>query len=138
MMKWSILTLIALLGAAGCSGDGQELSKESPQASEESIADAESEVPSQDATTPEEVVIKKTTLDKKASRQGRTAPRRDDGLNALREKGAERGAAPAKPVTRASTRVAPPKGMDAHPDFVGARVGLIQTANVMGEVDPCG
>ena len=35
-------------------------------------------------------------------------------------------------------RVPPPKGMSAHPDFVGARVGLIHTANVMGEVDPCG
>ena len=37
-----------------------------------------------------------------------------------------------------SRRVPPPKGMSAHPDFVGARVGLIHTANVMGEVDPCG
>lgn len=37
-----------------------------------------------------------------------------------------------------SKRVPPPKGMDAYADFVGARVGLIHTANVMGEVDPCG
>lgn len=38
----------------------------------------------------------------------------------------------------ASKRVPPPKGLDAYADFVGARVGLIHTANVMGEIDPCG
>ena len=46
--------------------------------------------------------------------------------------------APSRRVNRASARPVTPKGMAAHSDFTGARVGLIQTANVMGEVDPCG
>lgn len=137
MMKWSILALIGLLGVTGCSGDGQNPSNESPQASEKSIAEPDAQASNEPVEAPTET-DKKTVKPERTSRQGKVASRRDNGANALREKGAQGRTAPAKPGTRAATRVAPPKGMDAHPDFVGARVGLIQTANVMGEVDPCG
>jgi len=42
---------------------------------------------------------------------------------------------PARPTVG---RTPPPGGMDAFQDFKGRRIGLIHTANVIGEVDPCG
>ena len=50
-----------------------------------------------------------------------------------------------RPESRAATpppvpirrRTPPPGGMDVFSDFQGKRVGLIHTANVIGEVDPC-
>ena len=66
-----------------------------------------------------------------------SASSRTERRSALRSTDAP-AVAPNRRVTRASSRPTVPKGMDAHKDFTGARVGLIQTANVMGEVDPCG
>jgi hypothetical protein len=51
-----------------------------------------------------------------------------------------------RPESRAATpspvstrrRTPPPGGMDAFSEFQGKRIGLIHTANVIGEVDPCG
>ena len=45
----------------------------------------------------------------------------------------------ASPATRrAPTAVGGPAGRAAYADFQGKRIGLVHTANVIGEVDPCG
>lgn len=44
-----------------------------------------------------------------------------------------------RPMQRdAVPQAAPPDGVDAIKDFEGARIGLLHTANRVGEFDPCG
>ena len=126
MMKWSMIGLIGLLSTLGCGGESSEQPVQATEAvsEEASEASAKAEVKSPEA--------------EKVAPSRATRSQRDPGALRMPPTGGTEGSKAAKPVTRASTRVAPPKGMDAHPDFVGARVGLIHTANVMGEVDPCG
>ena len=132
MMKWSRIGLVGLLSLLGCGGEATE-QVQKPVETVEGEASQESAIAQSSVDVGE-----KAQIAEKAAPEKKAPSRRDRGaFRAPSAEGTAQGRA-SKPLTRAATRVAPPKGMDAHPDFVGARVGLIHTANVMGEVDPCG
>ncbi len=119
-LRW--MTLCVCMGPLlGCAGE--KSTSEDPESAAVTAADPAPEEkarPTKNAQTADAALRRATRLANRVERSNSEA----------------RGSlAPPRPIAR---RTPPPGGMDAFPDFKGTRIGLVHTANVIGEVDPCG
>jgi len=73
-----------------------------------------------------------------ALKTGDAALRRASRLANRVDRSAKGAKQAADPTRSAQRRTPPPAGMDAFADFDGKRIGLVHTANLIGEIDPCG
>lgn len=140
---WAIAASLAL-GACSSSGS-DEAAPESPQTAPTAVSQAKSgasaeaagagpsaESGTESGATPTKAAEPETAEATEEAAEGAATATRRAATLPSRESVTNRAA-----VSRTAKDGAS-KGLEAFADFEGKRIGLLHTANVMGEIDPCG